>query len=350
MKIALKKLFIFTALLWPQISFAARTLSFNKNSSMVYQALWPSDVTYSANYTLLWDEFLTSAHKAIFDTTGITLDGGGYRFVFPANTSSVLVVNNSCTVTLQNIILDNLNANNISLGTSSTVTFGNNTVVLIKQNQTLTSTWRFSGTASLIGQNNSLDLAAGVLLVGSGGTLNITNLTLSNVTSSSFSLGSSTSSINFNNVRILMSGNCNFTTGFMTVTNKLNIGGPYIFALQTSVASTIGTNSEIYLEPTTTFSYSPTIANQNLLVFTDRSSKLSLMEATLGVTTTGMRLSKGTLWVDGASNLNSAATVTAEGIYFGDGSSAANDLTIDTQPAASLTLAAGQLIYDNLGG
>lgn len=342
--------YAFNLLILQSFVLMARTITFNKNTSMMYQALWPNDVTYSANYTLLWDEFLSGTHRAIFDTTGVVLDGGGYRFSFPASQEAVVVVNDFCAVTIQNILLDNLEVANISLGSGSSLTFGNNTVIQLKQNQVLTTTWKFSGVCSIVGQNNSLDLASGVLQVQAGATLNISNLTLSNVSTPSITCLSSASSINFNNVRILMSGNCNFTTGTFSVTNKLNIGGPYTFSMQTSLASTIYTNSELIIEPGTVFSYAPTVANQNLLILTDKSSKLSLIEATMNVTTTGLRLSKGTLWVDGASFLTSAATVAAEGVYFGDGASSANDLTIDTQPAASLTLTSGQLIYDNLGG
>jgi hypothetical protein len=96
------------------------------------------------------------------------------------------------------------------------------------------------------------------------------------------------------------------------------------------------------------FVYQPPTDNRDLVSLTDRSSKLFIDGCSLSSSTTGMRLTRGTLVVDYINNIfNSGATSLSEGICFGDGN-ADNDLNIQIKPGGSLSLINGMIDYANV--
>jgi hypothetical protein len=79
----------------------------------------------------------------------------------------------------------------------------------------------------------------------------------------------------------------------------------------------------------------------------DQSSRLFIDGCTLSSTTTGMRLTRGTLIADHKNFLdNAGATSISEGFAFGDGNPD-HDLSIEVKPGGSLNLIAGQWDYQN---
>ena len=57
----------------------------------------------------------------------------------------------------------------------------------------------------------------------------------------------------------------------------------------------------------------------------------------------------GTLEIEGESYITSDATVADEGIWFGDGVSADNDLCVNVLPNANLELVSGYVVDKNVG-
>jgi hypothetical protein len=99
------------------------------------------------------------------------------------------------------------------------------------------------------------------------------------------------------------------------------------------------------------FYYAPIVANRDLLSMQDISSELYLNGCALATSSTGMRLTKGTLTVDSSNILIDVLfgtpTSLSESICFGDGI-ASDDLAINILPGAQLDLVNGILDYQNV--
>lgn len=332
----------------------SRTVTYSTNSSATYSSLWTTNDILSSSSTLISNNYISSSKKLIFDTTGVSLDGNGYSLVFPSLTSTpttVLVINDGVSATITNSTLDNLNFSLIGIGAGSSLIFGNNTSLLVKQDQTVTSAWSFGGTTTFQGLNNILDVSGGgAFSVQAGGILKVSNLILKGVSSSTFACADNTASIIFENTTLNIPTACSITTGSFLVKGTVEVSGGGTLSIAGSTTNTIDVNSNLIFSNNSTLNYAPSTANQSLLAMIDKSSRLSLINSTLTVSTTGMKLTKGTLYVDGGSSISSAATVAAEGIYFGDGVSSVNDLDVDLQPGTPLNLTSGILVYGNLIG
>ena len=103
-------------------------------------------------------------------------------------------------------------------------------------------------------------------------------------------------------------------------------------------ARTRSTDGAIRLGEGSCFSYRPQSSRTNLIEMADGSAQMVLDGATLHATTTGLRLTKGTLEVHGASVLKSGALRKADGIYLGDGSGSAQDIDLDVFPESRLEI------------
>jgi hypothetical protein len=99
-----------------------------------------------------------------------------------------------------------------------------------------------------------------------------------------------------------------------------------------------------------TFSYKPPSASKNLIVMEANSSILYLYETSMHSTTTGIRLTKGILSVDGTCPVYSDATAESEAITFGDGAMASNDLVIKIGPESGLDVRSGLVLINNVNG
>lgn len=358
MKIYVKKtgvrlLYLFLFLFMSETLFA-RTVTYSANSSATYSSLWAANDILSSSSTLVSNNYISASKKLIFDTSGTSLDGNGYSLTFPSLTStptSVLVINDGVSATITNSTIDNINFGLISVGAGSSLVFGNNTSLFIKQDQTITSAWSFAGSTIIQGSNNILDVSGGgSFAVQAGGVLKISNLILKGVSSSTFSCANNTASIIFENTTLNVPSACSITTGSFIVKGAVEVSGGGTLSIAGSTTNTIDVNSNLIFSNNSTLNYSPSIASQSLLSMTDKTSVLSLINSTLTVSTTGLQLTKGTLYVDGGSSISSAATVESEGIYFGDGISSSNDLDVDLQPGTPLNLTSGILVYKNLVG
>jgi len=85
-----------------------------------------------------------------------------------------------------------------------------------------------------------------------------------------------------------------------------------------------------------------------LLKLKASTSQLVLNGATLQTTSTGLQLTKGILLINNNSSLANGGTVDGEAIEFGDGISAANNITIQYKPAAHLNITSGIVIDKNV--
>jgi hypothetical protein len=157
------------------------------------------------------------------------------------------------------------------------------------------------------------------------------------------------SSITFKNANMYLSSNYSFTSGKIRFEEEVIISGTNVFEYRpTHINSGIAPNSTLYLNRGITFNYAPDSANRDLLGMTDKTSQLYLNGCTLKSTTTGMRLTKGTLLVDYINDLiNYGAISNSEGFALGNGN-AQDNIDIEILSGGSLNVLSGVLDYNNV--
>jgi hypothetical protein len=220
-----------------------------------------------------------------FSTGGI-VDGQGHRLIF--NDNSRLKLDSHVSLTLRNIILENIgNTNNDSF-------------------------------ASICMNNKDCRL-----------TLQDTKLKLSR--NYSFTLGDL-----YIQDDVLICGTNQFN---YTSTHACYIAKNSSFGFDTKTTFSYGPSATI-------------ANGRNLIVMEDQTSLLYLDGATLKSTTTGLQLTKGTLIIDhkcpfyNEDEANGQATSVSQAITFGDGNTE-NNLYIELMPGASIDMKSGILAYMN---
>ncbi|KKP35326.1 MAG: hypothetical protein UR26_C0006G0010 [candidate division TM6 bacterium GW2011_GWF2_32_72] len=206
----------------------------------------------------------------------------------------------------------------------------------------------FAGNSLLDGGGHCIDLQnEGAIAVGTNSTLTLKNIKIKNLNNLNNRIicAASTSIIKFQDVDLVFSDSLDFSVGKFTVDNDLKLTGSGKFIYSTNQISTINSYSSLILDSNVTFSYAPVSNSRDLLDFTDKTSILELNGGTLHSTTTGLRLTKGTLLVSNNSNLFAEGEVETESISLGNGTEAGNLRVIG---AANLEFY-GLILNDNVG-
>ena len=234
--------------------------------------------------------------------------------------------------------------------TDTSYTFSN-IAVFLSCNVTLKApTLIFKGNCALIGVGNCLTLdSTTTVAVDINSTLLVKDIIIKGVNDTKIQCLDSSSTITYQDAELVLDGDYTFTKGHFDVVKDLHVvGDGYIFAYQSDQVSTISGCGRMILDQGVTFSYDPPTTNRDLIKLVNSTAELMLNGATLHSTTTGMRLTKGTLVIYGRSYVSSEATVEAEAISFGDGVSAANNLDIQWLPAANFEVLQGHVVYNNV--
>lgn len=297
----------------------------NASTTCLFTSLFPVSGPINLNggtLNLSQSMFLDSA--ADLQSAGI-INGNNWRLVLPGKVS--LFNAPSTTMTW------GLTLNGVKLCMQSDVSF--NVPVTIQ------------GVCEIQGNGYSLTLnnASGISIA-SGATLLMQDVVVKNVSGTKIGFAATTSVLQLQDVVWCMSANTSIATGYFMVLGNWWINGPYALSYNSGQTSTINSNAQIAMGYGSTFNYSPSNSAQNLLAFTDNTSKFLLNSATLTASTVGLALIKGFLIVDGKSYLTSNGTNTATGITIGDGI-AADDLIIEVLPGANVQVA-GYVGYKNV--
>lgn len=287
----------------------------------------------SSVVTLTYDLFLSSNHQLNIRNT-LTIAGAGHMITLPL-AQQALIAKASTTLTFENTYIKNYAESVVSRESGSSITFGNNSVLVLSRSQDLALTWTFAGSTALFGNNKTLTLLpGGRLYVAPSSSLTIHDLAVTNLVPLSI-ICEPTSSIIFDNVSLTIPTSYPFATGsFLVKDLAINNG---IFSYESELPSTIATHGTLLLS-NLTFS-----CQGQPLLFTDSSSRLELSTVAIASTTPGLTLKKGRLVLSGRNYINApAATIT-----FGDNTSA-NNLYITINPGGSLELQSGALDYLNV--
>lgn len=254
-----------------------------------------------------------------------------------------------------------LNNRNLHLGSkemtvNASIYFDQAEDIEFHANTHLASTWTFSHNCIMEGNGKILYLEdGGNIVVECGSRLLMRDMTVFGVTGNNIRCLDCCASFSMQNVIWILSSNYSFTKGAFELIDDFRVKGGNTFAYQTTRTSTVGSNARMIFEESTTFSFDPILDSafsvttaKNLINFTDATSRLVFSASDLYVTKTGLQLTKGTLEFKGDCNVYSDASNNWEGIIFGDGSSADNDLNIDVLPDAHLSLYSGHIWNRNV--
>jgi hypothetical protein len=121
--------------------------------------------------------------------------------------------------------------------------------------------------------------------------------------------------------------------------------GTSTFMYATNKQSLITSFGTLEIDKDFTFHYMPSSDDRDLIAMESSDAIMNLNGGTLSSTTTGIRLTKGTLMIPELGNLyNEGAISQSEAICFGN-DIPADDLTIRIE--GNLQLLAGRLMYEN---
>ena len=185
----------------------------------------------------------------------------------------------------------------------------------------------------------------GRIEVDSNATLTLKNIQISGLSGENLSCFDNTGSIAFRNCTLFLDHDFTFEKGSFSISGDVIFSGTNQFIYTSELTSTINSNSRLKIDSGATFSYAPTIANRDLLRMTDKTSYLLLNSCTIKSTSTGIRFTKGTVFLDNAVTFSASGTAESESICFGDGV-AANDVDVVLLSGAQLKTFEG-ICYKN---
>lgn len=217
-------------------------------------------------------------------------------------------------------------------------------------NVVLSSTLTFSGPLNyLVGNGNILDLSpGGCIIIERGSSLAFFNIILNNVSSSNLICLDNASSLTLMDTTWIQSNDFNFAKGALFIDGRVHMQGPYTFAYQTQMTSTINSNTTWLFDYGMTLSYDPSTSYRNLFFFENDSSTLCLKGTTLHITPTGMQLTNGCLLIDEDCIVQTEKETTGFGAGLEIGNlNSDHDMTCRILNASGLELAQGDLVYSN---
>lgn len=149
----------------------------------------------------------------------LTWDGGGNVIQFPSGAaqSGTLTIAADQTVTLQNVVLRNFSSAAVAINSGASLIFGDGVTIQLGSIELLSSKWTFTGqtTPSWI-MGNTLDMTSGgTLRVGSGATVNLSDVHVRGISQTNGTLlcYDVPATINFSGVTFELSGDYTFTLG-----------------------------------------------------------------------------------------------------------------------------------------
>lgn len=301
-------------------------------------ALMNAGLTLNAGAAVTWNSF--------FPLLGpITLNGGSIiqQIDLTLAGNATLVNGGTFTANLSAVIFpyDNIP---FVIGTSPTTFDTSNVVFNSPINLSTTLIFKSTGGVNVLNANgNVINFLPGAAIeIAAGATLTIQNAILNGVAATQLHCQDNAGVLSLQNVTIVQDSNFTFTLGTLNILNDVEITGSTVFSYRSSNPLTIATDSMLFLDLGTTFSYDTT--NASLLTFADVTSQLYFHGATLYATGTGINILKGTITLDQNSTFASEGTL---GISIGN-CSAINDTIFNVLPYAQLSVSQGLFNYKNV--
>lgn len=333
------------------------------------KALWVGDYSIpgptSITPLVLDQELYVTALRKMRITSSSSITGSGFYIQFERHpVAPIFTVDNGCVASFNNILLKDFPAQKNRLGTNSQLIFGDGCNVELGENAVLTTTWYFDGQSVLNGNGKTLRLGTGgslVLRPGAGVLFDnvtikgIKNTLNGGVKSTNIRCMDNTATLSLGNIIWTQDSVFTMSNGHFEVLGLWDIVGSTTFCYSGTKTCTITQFGTMLVDNGMTFSYAPRVANRDLIWMENSSAILHLDGATLASTTTGLRLTRGTLIIDGiCTTTNFEPTqndregiADEEAIAFGRGGILENELSIIFNAGGTLDVLAGKLLYDN---
>lgn len=236
------------------------------------------------------------------------------------------------------------------------VTFENAQDITLGADLYLSAKLTFSGTNIIRGNGYSIILGdAGQVVLEKGSTLLLHHISVEGLQDSNLCCLDNAATITVQLSKIFLDGDFTFSLGsFRFLGNTMIGGGDHIFAYQSVMPSIIASNSALSLEAGLTFSYDPFVFKKDLLQFENNQSLLSLGGSTLYISTAGMELTTGQVYLSNSSYVVSKLLINSEtqeiltgGLFLGNNTSS-DDCKLKLNTGSLLDIQEGRLVYRNV--
>ncbi|MFH1831802.1 MAG: hypothetical protein ABH827_03275 [bacterium] len=299
--------------------------------------------------------FFLSTKKYLNFTQNCIINGNGHFILFAQNNPGCIEVAADKTLTFSNVALKDFSDDAITLAAGAKIIFGHGTTIALshfKPSNKLSRNWIFNGrNMTIYGFNNSLDMNS--LSIQVTGTLALQNIILNNLKHSLLNATNTQSNIILRDATLNLSDSYSYTTGALEIQRDALISGTKVFNYKSNQQLAIDSNSTLIIDAGSSFKYDPTSTNRDLIFMKDGTSRLYLNGCELSSSPTGLRLTKGTLLLDGSNDVttpDSRETAKSEWISLGNGKKADN-LNIVQFPGTVIKKAdgiPGYLIINNV--
>jgi hypothetical protein len=305
------------------------------------------DGLYNMNFDYVLSSESDSSARKVTINANVTCVGDGHALIFARNSENVFIVADNKTVVLTNMVLKNFSDAAVQLGTGSHLIFGDGVRVEVAENQTLSNDWEFQGNALVVGYGNRIDLGAANMTIANHGYLALQDISVAGLKRNNLRCVGDDASITWRNSNVVLSHSYTLTCGAMQFEQDVVMTGTNAFNYETTRESSIASNSTLFFDAGTIFNYAPDTDNRDLLAMEDKTSRLFLNGCTLTMSTTGMRLTTGSLFIDhNVAVYNDDASALSEGFGIGNG---VDDDRVNVQfmPAATLDMKSGIIDLNN---
>lgn len=293
----------------------------------IYNSFFPVGTLANLNGGTLTLQKDLELSTALAITHGGTIQGGGFKLRLPVSASSI----------------------NFPVQTTYPFIFNNCTIEL-RSPVVCSVAMTFSGFCTIKGNGNTLDISStNTFSLASGATLTLEDTTLKGLSGSKLACVDSTGKLVVKNSTFIQTGNYSYTKGLLEIRSEVMVTGGYVFTYASDQSLTIKSGAKFFFDSGSTFKYDPNGGSKTLLVMEDQSATIHFYESTLQATALGLSVTKGTLIWEGSCPVVSNATLSANGIIWGDGISTTNDVLIKVLPESGPVIQSGFVRYKNMG-
>lgn len=231
---------------------------------------------------------------------------------------------------------------------SSFNTILNNTKVFCNSDLIISGTLRLRGDCEINGRGQRIILGKDAnILIDNNSVLRLKNIEVDGVLGYNIRCMNDSAALELDAVRWIQSDDYTFSCGSISIQNNVDFANRYKFVYSSGLTSTIASDSTWYFSDLAevTFGRKRSPYDREPIYFEDYSSILRLENATLVVTSSGIRLTRGTFLCDREVKVYAHSMSYGMGLELGDGV-AENDPSIKLLPGAVLKLINGLLTYN----
>lgn len=300
--------------------------------------------------TVLDRELIISSLRRLVVTQDAEIDGDGFYYQFQRDAvQPIFMTDPGVKVSFTNFLLRDfpLSTTSSRIRQGSELSFGPNVTLNLAQSGTLTTTWYVNGNVLLDGGGKTLAFGQNsAIVLNPGAQLTLDNITIRDPKSYRLYAKSADTSIILQNVSFDTDVFYSNTTIAYTVNGVFDLRGSGTFEHATGSSMTISNFGMLNLSGGTTFKYNPPTADRDLIILEDDDAVFSMDGASLVSSSTGMRLTKGTIVIAGSCRIFGSGSSDSSAITFGNGISS-GDVTLDVAEGALLDIYDGRCLYAN---